>query len=99
MVFGVGRFFEFYFTTMGALNSKEDILKDGSWTKLRQVYDESNKQGSSIRGNEIELHEVAVALDNVDKKGVNLLWDSFVMEASSFAVDRDELTRIFMPLK
>lgn len=84
---------------MGALNSKEDILKDGSWTKLRQVYDESNKQGSSIRGNEIELNEVAVIIDNCEKRRVGILWDSFVMEASSFAVDRDELTRIFMPFR
>ena len=91
---------------MGALNSKDAGEEAGSWKKERELYDERQRRndGSGVDGMsasvlELQLHEDAAVLDNLDKRAVERLWDNFIREASSFAVNKEQLSRTFLAVR
>ena len=91
---------------MGALNSKEAGEEAGSGKKERELYDERQRRndGSGVDGMsasvlELQLHEDAAVLDNLDKRAVERLWDNFIREASSFAVNKEQLSRTFLAVR
>ena len=87
---------------MGALNSKDVDADPDSWKKQREAFDEKQRAtttSTSSMSLGLQLHEDAAVLDNLDERAVQRLWDNFIREADSFAVDQDQLSRTFLGVR
>ena len=87
---------------MGALNSKDVDADPDSWKKQREAFDEKQRAtttSTSSMSLGLQLHEDAAVLDNLDERAVKRLWDNFIREADSFAVDQDQLSRTFLGVR
>jgi len=82
---------------MGALTSKADASKEGSWGKLRARYDARDRRGQGGAPLVVLQEVAAIILDNFEARAVDKLWENFIRKAPSFAVDEEGLDRIINP--